>query len=286
MIEQKNKISFYAKNATDCPVCQESFRKEELLSGGGRMNAGNLTDELHRLYIPTKKYGDVYPLIYPVTVCPACLYSAYSSDFDKIDAAAVKTLLEKKTDRIKEAKLLFPHYNYFDNRGIQEGILSYILATICYDSLESSHHPIFKQALSTLRAAWLCNDYHKKEPDENFNYLRDVLYRKARFFYSEVIVAEKDGREFYEDIPHFGPDIDHNHGFDGVLFLAGLLEYKYGPKENMEARIEALKIAKITVSRIVGMGKSSKSKPSAFVDGARELHTWIKDELNRLESEV
>lgn len=284
--EDKVKISFYAKNPTICPVCREAFRKEELLSGGGRMNAGSLTEELHRLYIPTQKYGAVFPLIYPVSVCPACLYAAYSSDFEKIDDVTAEKLFKMKKDRISEIKNIFPHYNYYDNRRIQEGILSYILATMCYDVMDSKHQPIFKQALSTLRAAWLCNEYHKMEPNENFNYLRDVFYRKARFFYSEVIVAEKEGREFYEEVSHFGPDLDHNHGFDGVLFLAGLLEYKYGPKGDKKARIAALKIAKITVSRIVGMGKSSKSKPSAFVDGARDLHGHIKDEIKSLEGEV
>ncbi len=283
--KSKSKISFYAKNATTCPVCDETFNKEELLSGGGRMNAGELTEELHRLYIPTIKYGAVYPLLYPVTVCPSCLYAAYASDFDKIDEDTANELFINKSKRLSEAKNIFPRYDFTKNRGIHEGILSYILATICYDSLKSSHQPIFKQALSSLRAAWLSNDHNSVEPNENFDYLRDVLYRKARFFYSEIIVAEKDGREFYEEISHFGPDIDHNHGFDGVLFLSGLLEYKYGPKDKPEGRIAALTIAKITVARIVGMGKSSKSKPSDFVEEARELHGKIQEELKSLQEE-
>ena len=67
---EKVKISFFAKNKTICPVCGAEFFRENLLSGGGRMNAGNLTPEMHRLYEPTHKYGKVYPLIYSVTVCP------------------------------------------------------------------------------------------------------------------------------------------------------------------------------------------------------------------------
>ncbi len=286
MSEQKNKISFFGKNAIICPVCNEKFHKEELLSGGGRMNAGDLTDELHRLYIPTQKYGDVHPLIYTVAVCPECLYAAYLSDFDTISAESVHKLQQNQSKRIEEAKNLFPSYEFKDKRRLHEGILSYVLAIICYDHLESSHQPIYKQGLSALRAAWLCNDFHKIDEHENFAYLRDIFYRKAQFFYSEVIVAEKDGREFYEDISHFGPDIDHNNGFDGVLFLSGLLEYKYGPKDNVNLRIKSLKNAKITVSRIVGMGKSSRSKTSNFVENARELHTWIKDELKKLEEET
>lgn len=285
MSEQK-KVSFYGKNSLVCPICSEEFRKEELLSGGGRMNAGQLTDELHRLYLPTRKYGDIHPLVYPVVVCPKCLFSAYMTDFNTISADDISILEVKTADRIKEAKNLFPRADFKNNRGLTEGILSYILATMCYDSMDSSHQPIYKQGLSSLRAAWLSEDYHKKDPNENFDYLRDVLYRKAQFFYSEVVVSEKEGREFYEDISHFGPDIDHNHGFDGVLFLSGLLEYKYGLRSNKKSRITSLTNAKITVSRIVGMGKSSKSKPSDFVEGARELHGWIKEELKKLEDET
>lgn len=282
----EKKVSFFAKNETVCPVCFAKFKKEELLSGGGRMNAGNLTDELHRLYNPTVKYGVIYPLIYPVATCPECLYSAFISDFENISKESVAKLERTKKKRIEAAKNIFPRFNFKKERTIIEGILSYMLAIMSYDELDNTHQPIFKQGLCSLRAAWLCDDHHKKVSDENFDYLRDVFYRKAQFFYSEVIIAEKDGREFYEEITHFGPDIDHNHGFDGVLFLSGLLEYKYGPKNNREARIKSLTTAKITISRIVGMGKSSRSKPSDFVEGARDLHGQIKDEISRLEEEV
>ena len=285
-MSEKAKISFYGKNDIECPVCTQNFRKEELLSGGGRMNAGNLTDELHRLYIPTKKYGDIHPLIYTVAVCPKCLYSAYVSDFTKISANAVDKLKKGYESRITEAKNLFPRYNFKNKRTLTEGILSYILAIMCYDCIESDFQPIYKQGLSALRAAWLSNDFHLKEPNDNFDYLRDIMYRKADFFYTQMIVAEKDGIENYEGITHFGPDIDHNNGFDGALFISGLLEYKYGPKDNTKARISSLKNAKIAVSRIVGMGKSSKSKTSDFVENSRELHGKIKDELKKLEDTV
>ncbi|QEN05580.1 DUF2225 domain-containing protein [Thiospirochaeta perfilievii] len=282
-MSEKSKISYYSKNVINCPVCGKEFKKEDLLSGGGRMNAGNLTDELHRLYIPTKKYGPIYPLIYPVVVCPTCLYSAYISDFETISPDSIFELKNKTELRKEEAKNLFPRYNFSKNRTIIEGILSYILAAICYDSIDSSHQPIYKQGLSCLRAAWLCNDYHLVEPNENFDYLRDVMYRKADFFYSQMVEAEKDGIEEYGTITHFGPDIDHNHGFDGALFLAGLLVYKHGQKDDKVKRLKSLHTAKITISRIVGMGKASKSKPSDFVESARELHSKIKDEINRLE---
>ncbi len=285
-MSDKAKISFYGKNEIQCPVCDQKFKKEELLSGGGRMNAGNLTDELHRLYIPTQKYGDIHPLIYPVAVCPKCLYSAYLSDFSKISTETVNKMKKGVDARIAEAKNLFPRYNFKKNRTLTEGILSYILAMMCYNYMEPQNQPVFKQGLSALRAAWLCNDFHLKSPNDNFDYLRDIMYRKADFFYTQMVVVEKDGKEDYEEITHFGPDIDHNNGFDGALFISGLLDYKYGPKNSKKDRIQSLKNAKIAVSRIVGMGKSSKSKTSDFVENARELHSRIKDDLKKLEEEV
>ena len=42
--ERETKISFLSKEEYVCPVCETSFRKEELLSGSGRLFAGALTD--------------------------------------------------------------------------------------------------------------------------------------------------------------------------------------------------------------------------------------------------
>ncbi len=36
------------------------------------------------------------------------------------------------------------------------------------------------------------------------------------------------------------------------------------------------------IARIVGMGKSSKSKPTAILELSRDLHKLIKDELDEL----
>ena len=75
------RITYFSKNAIECPVCQTKFNREDLLSGGGRLVAGDLTDELRRSYEPTVRFGEVYPLVYIVTVCPSCFYAAYPQDF-------------------------------------------------------------------------------------------------------------------------------------------------------------------------------------------------------------
>ena len=77
--EKEKKVTFISKEPIVCPVCEASFNREELFSG--RVNAGDLTDELHRTYIPMHSYGEVHPLVYELTVCPSCWYSAYKYDF-------------------------------------------------------------------------------------------------------------------------------------------------------------------------------------------------------------
>ena len=57
--DKKPKISYWSKTKCTCPCCRRDFEKEEMLTGGGRMNAGSLTDELHRNYIPSEKFGPV-----------------------------------------------------------------------------------------------------------------------------------------------------------------------------------------------------------------------------------
>ena len=53
--EKKASISYWSKDKCNCPVCKKPFDREIMRSGNGRMNAGNLSDELHRDYIPSAK---------------------------------------------------------------------------------------------------------------------------------------------------------------------------------------------------------------------------------------
>ncbi|MDC7224589.1 MAG: DUF2225 domain-containing protein [Spirochaetales bacterium] len=282
----EGKVSYIAKKTTTCPVCGAEFKREELLTGGGRMNAGDLTDELHRQYLPTGKYGDVYPLIYSVTVCPACYYAAYVPDFDGLGIDKAEQLKIQTGDRKNLVKNIDPQVNFHENRGLREGISSYLLAMICYEKHEIDRAPTFRQAMSALRGGWLSMDFHKKVPNDNWDYLAQVFFRKAAFFYSMVVENEQNGKEQVSSLGNLGPDIDNNYGFDGVLYLAGLLEFKYGQRTNVYERGEKLKKARSTVARIVGMGKSSKSKPGPLLDSSRDLHRRIKSELDGMGVDV
>ena len=59
--DKERKVTFISKEPVICPVCETPFNREELFSG--RVNAGDLTDELHRTYLPTHNYGEVHPLL-------------------------------------------------------------------------------------------------------------------------------------------------------------------------------------------------------------------------------
>jgi uncharacterized protein (DUF2225 family) len=282
----EGKITYRAKNETVCPICNNSFRREELLTGGGRMNAGELTDELHRVYLNTQKYGDVYPLMYPVSVCPKCWYAAYPRHFETMGAEVHSRIESTVGERKNLLRPLFPDLDFDRDRGLEEGVSSYVLAALCYEHRIAGKTPTFLRGLSFLRAGWLAKDLHDRMPAENYDYMSRIFLRKASFFYAQVLECEQNGRENIEDVPHHGPDLDNNFGFDGVLYLLGVLLLKYGQKEDSDRRVSALKEARSAVSRIVGMGLSSKSKPSALLDLGRDLHKSIKKELEDFPGEA
>ena len=82
--EKKASLSYWSKDKCTCPVCKKPFDREIMRSGNGRMNAGNLSDELHRDYIPSARFGRVYPLIYDVGACPNCYAAFFWTDFVEI----------------------------------------------------------------------------------------------------------------------------------------------------------------------------------------------------------
>jgi uncharacterized protein len=274
------KLTFFSKNALKCPVCDASFHREEMLTGRGRLIAGELTTDLRRMYEPSKKFGELHPLVYPVTVCPSCYYAAYPGDFEGVPGDARQELEGDTDQRINSIRHIFEELDFTEPRTLKEGAASYYFALMCYDKLPKEYVPSFKQALSSLRAAWVFTDLHKKFPGENYDYLSRLFYRKARFFYRQAVEREQRGGESLAQVKNFGPDTDKNYGYDGVLYLAGLLELEYGPTKDPEKREQSLREARRTVARIFGLGKASKDKPSALLDRARDLFKRIGQELD------
>jgi uncharacterized protein (DUF2225 family) len=276
-------LTFFSKDETECPVCGAAFYREELRTGRGRLIAGELTEELRRLYEPSRKHGEVYPLIYPVVVCPDCYYSAFPADFHVSEGETIAALNDKREERQALVSPIFPELNFREHRSLAEGTAAYILATSSMDSFPSDKSPTIKRGLASLRAAWLANDMHRKYPEENYDYLSGILYNKARFFYTLAVDYEGTGKEGISEVGHLGPDLDKNYGYDGVLFISALLEYYHGSDEDVEKRVASLERAKRTVARIFGMGRASKNKPEVLLEKAKELHSAIGREVKQLQ---
>ncbi|MDE7383587.1 MAG: DUF2225 domain-containing protein, partial [Treponemataceae bacterium] len=94
------------------------------------------------------------------------------------------------------------------------------------------------------------------------------------------ILYEADATERSSALNNFGPDMDKNYGWDGVIYIRGLLEFKYGQTENVQQRMKMLTEAKTSIARIFGLGKSSKDKPGPLLEKARDLYEKMTKELN------
>jgi uncharacterized protein (DUF2225 family) len=278
--EREAKVSFQSKEEYICPVCETSFHREELLTGSGRLIAGILTEELHRLYEPSAKYGDVYPLAYQATVCPECWFAAMDKDFTALPASETQRVFDDREKRVADTNLIFPGVNFSENRSLETGAASQYLVLRCYDFFPSEFSPTIKQGIAALRTGWLLEEMDKKMPGQHYDWLALLFKKKAMFLYDEAIHREQAGTETLSGLKAFGPDTDKNYAYEGALYLSALLKYKYAFHGNPELRKPALDEAKRTIARIFGIGKSSKSKPGPLLEHARSLYDRITKELN------
>ena len=277
------KISYLSKEVYVCPVCDEEFKREELLSGSGRLNAGELTDELHRLYVPSAKYGSIYPLAYQATVCPNCLFSSMQSDFNRLPKEKIYDVAADEEKRREEVELIYPGIDFRKPRTLATGIISQYLLLRCYDYYRSDTSPTIKQAVAALRAGWLLDELDKKEHGQHYHWLAVLFKKKAGFLYLEALKREQNGTETLSAMGNLGPDTDKNYGYEGMLYMAGLLQYKYGDTNDAERRIATLSEAKRNLAKMLGLGKSSKSKPGPLIEKSRALYDAIAKELNELD---
>lgn len=279
--EKKASLSYWSKDKCTCPVCKKPFEKEIMRSGNGRMNAGNLSDELHRDYIPSAKYGKVYPLIYEIGACPNCYAAFFWNDFTEIKKPDVADrIFEHSEKRKTAANTIFPYFDLKKERTLFDGAAMYYLALMTYNDVEADLIPTMKQAILSLRLAWLTKEIHMRCSEHNYDYISDVFYRKALFFYQQAVINESERTEKSSTLANMGPDMDKNYGWDGVIYLCGLLEYKYGQKEDIQLRLKKLSESKTAIARIFGLGKSSKNKPGPLLENARDLYDKLAVELN------
>ena len=279
--QREAKITFQSKDGITCPVCDTAFFREELLSGSGRLIAGTLTDELHRLYEPSAKYGEIFPLAYPATVCPNCWFTAADTkDFISFPDTGKNKAADDQEKRIQETKMIFPDVDFEKPRDLSAGAASQYLTVRCYDFFPKEFSPTIKQGLASLRAGWLLEDMDRKLPGQHYDWLAVLFKKKAQYFYNEAIRREQRGKETLSGLKVFGPDTDKNYSYEGALYLSALLTFKYGFQNDSMLRASALDEAKRTIARIFGIGKSSKNKPGPLLEHARNLYENLTKELN------
>jgi uncharacterized protein (DUF2225 family) len=274
------KISFQSKEEIVCPACNTLFHREEMLSGSGRLIAGTLTDELHRLYEPSVKYGEIFPLAYQATVCPSCWYASMEKDFPLLPSNNREKVFDTQYQRISDTELIFPGIDFHEPRELFSGAASQYLALRCYEYFPKEFSPTIKQAVTALRTGWFLDHIDKKRPGEHYDWLALLFKKKALFLYKEAIKREQADKEKLSGLTNFGPDTDKNYAYEGVLYLSALLQLKYGSHKNTEQRIAQLGEAKRTIAKIFGIGKSSKSKPGPLLEHARNLYDKLNKELN------
>ncbi|MCQ2611271.1 MAG: DUF2225 domain-containing protein [Treponema sp.] len=279
--KKKPAISFWSKNKMHCPVCKKDFPHEEMLSGSGRLNAGDLTEELHRHYIPSKRYGKINPIIYAVGACPNCHSAFLWSDFKEIThEESLSRIYDKMEERKEAVNAVFPYYDLTRNRNLLDGAAMYYLALLTYDEVDLAYLPTMKRAILSLRLAWLCLDLNEEVPDHHYDVVADVFYKKAMFFYQQAVINETNRVEKSSTLPNMGPDTDKNYGWDGVIYLCGLLEYKYGQQEDQALRLKKLEESKIAIARIFGLGKTTKEKPGPLLEHSRDLYDILTKEVD------
>ena len=157
-MEEVKKITFRQKNATVCPVCRNEFFREEMFTGGGRLIADKLTDELRMTYKENKKWGRIYPLSYLLNVCPNCLFTAYPKDFNDVTDDEVMKIQGMSSARKNAVNKFFGDIDFNQDRNLLMGGASFMLAVDCYNLRRKNVAPTFKKAVSSISGAWLFSD--------------------------------------------------------------------------------------------------------------------------------
>ena len=285
-MEESKKISFRQKNTTLCPVCKNEFYREEMFTGGGRLIVEKLTDELRRIYKESKKFGKIHPLVYLLNVCPNCLYTAYPKDFSDVTDAEILKLQEMRPARKNAVMKFFGDIDFKDDRNLMLGAASYMLAVDCYNFRKKNVAPTFKKAVSSIRGAWLFADLADDYPEQPYKKMSLFFYKKAYEYYLQVIELLQNGNEPADAAGNMGPDADKNWGYEGILYLMAVLTVKIGSREkDIEKRMENFNTSKKYLSRLFGMGKSSKTRPSDLLDKTKDLYDKINEMLAEWEEE-
>lgn len=287
MAEKQKKVSYFAKEKIECPICEEAFQREEMLTGRGRLISRDITPELRREYDENPKYGKVIPQAYSLTVCPNCWYAALPQDFHDItdeNIRLIKELTDYRREMIQE--LFSPMVvDFYQERELISGTASYILALSTYSFFPPAVSPTVKRGLFALRAAWLTGDIAEEHAEhrERFWKIQEIMYMKAQKYYDKSAELLASNKEHVEGV-NLGPDTDNNYGYDGFMYINNYLNFKMSYREeDIVAKTEIYRAIKRNISKIFGIGKSSKEKPGPLLNIVRDLYDEVSSQLNDFE---
>ena len=227
-------LSYRVKGDLKCPICDFEFQREQLHSGGGRLIAGKLTEELRRLYQPSKKYGKVYPAAYALTVCPSCLFTSFPNDFKQVPAEEIEAIQKRTVQRRTNIEKVVGPVDFNDDRNLVLGAASYLLGIDCYQLRGYQVAPTPKKP-SRSRCSW---NGRKAEPIPEFSVTEPLVFHLHGYWddfrslvltesdYVDFLVsltrdADKRARNQAETLP---PQIRERLSDTGLLFLGYGLE--------------------------------------------------------------
>ncbi len=281
MSTKKQTVTFFSKHIIKCPACETEFQREELQTGRGRINAGDLTIELRRMYSPTQKSVVVNPLIYTILVCPSCYFAGFANDFQ--NATKIQEIQDEEENRHKLMLQCFgKELNFTEPRDTVEGLASYILAFACSIFLAPEQSPTARRGLFALRAAWLADDLYQKSKLEHFKELRESLYYQSYVNYDLCLERQLKNVESFDGFVWMGPDVDTNFGYDGLLYIIAHLTMKHMHLHTQEEQIVKLGIIKRVLSKIFGNGKAARNKPVVLVTNSKESYNEANERLKQL----
>jgi hypothetical protein len=207
----------------------------------------------------------------------------------KDDKESLSALRDDDINRQEAVKAIFPNYDLRRDRTLLDGAAMYYLALLSYEKVDLAYSPTFKRAMLSVRLAWLCEELNKKSPGYNFDYISKMFYKKALFFYGQTLINEQMGTEPVGNLGSYGPDTDFNYGYNGIIYMNAILEYKYGQTQDMNLRFKKFGENKRAIARIFGIGKSNKEKPGPLLEHARNLYDQLNKELkdaNSIEADI
>ncbi len=285
---QSKKASFKSKDNSTCPVCNTIHQREQMFQGGGRLIAGKLTKELRRLYEKNKKFGRINPNDYVILTCPKCLYSSFSKDWSTLQGPDLERMKSQSGDRRVNIEKILGPLDFSQDRNLITGAASFLLAIDSYQNRSPKDAPTPKKAVCALKSAWYFDDLHDEFPSLGYDKIRDTLYQKASNWYMLTLDIMQTGAEPVDvAAPILGPDTDNNWGFDGVIYINASLAMKFRDMlaDNEDDKVKLLTKSKRMLAKLYGSGKSSKSKPSAILDMAKELYDELGDLITSMGGE-